>query len=397
MEEKVTLVELMEQVKGAIEQSIPSVVWVVGEISQIQENYNGHCYLELVDYKKGSKAVAAKARAVIWESDWRMIKPFFYSATGSHLKSGMNVLVKVKVQFSVVYGLSLVIVDIDPQFTVGELELKRQQTIQKLQQDGCMDMNSHNPLPLLPCRLAVVSSPTAAGYRDFMNHLTKNEYGISFKVELFVALMQGDEAPDSIISALEKIAQVQQEYDAVVIIRGGGAVMDMACFDDYNLALNIAQFPLPVITGIGHDHDFHVADMVAHTFLKTPTAVADFFVDIFVQENHKLTRLYQRSLLTLQRKVSIELEKITKIQALIGSLARGVILQKRVALEVIEKRIENADPAKKLGKGYAIVAVEGNMATVEQIKEGARVKLIMSGGEVEFEVGKVLKTKLSGR
>jgi exodeoxyribonuclease VII large subunit len=319
-----------------------------------------------------------------------MIKPFFHSLTGSRIKAGMNVLVKVKVTYSVIYGLTLVVYDIDPSYTIGEMELKRQQTIAKLQQDGCMDMNSQLQLAVLPCRLAVISSATAAGYRDFMNHLKGNEFGIGFKTILFDAVMQGDEAPCSIIAAMERIAESEEEYDAVEIIRGGGAVMDLVCFDDYDLALNIAQFPLPVIVGVGHDHDYHVADMVAHTSVKTPTAVADFLVENFVQENQKLTRLYQRSLLTLHRKVSTEIEKVTKKQARIRLAVTEQILKRKLALEVIEKRIENADPAKKLGKGYAIVAVGGEMATVKDIKEGAEVRLVMGDGSVDFVVGKVL-------
>ncbi|MBR6540880.1 MAG: exodeoxyribonuclease VII large subunit, partial [Bacteroidales bacterium] len=346
MDKSITLGELMGRIKKGVESELSHMEWVVGEISQVQENASGHCYIELVEYRESDKAVVAKARAVIWDSEYRMIKPFFYSLTGSSIKAGMNVLVKVKVTYSVIYGLTLVVYDIDPSYTVGELELRRQQTIAKLQQDGCMDMNSQLQLAVLPCRLAVVSSATAAGYRDFMNHLKGNEYGIGFKTTLFNAVMQGDEAPGSIIAAMEQIAQRQGEYDAAVIIRGGGAVMDLVCFDDYELALNIAQFPLPVIVGVGHDHDYHVADMVAHTSVKTPTAVADFLVENFLQENQKLTRLYQRSLLTLHRKVSTEIEKVTKKQARIRLAVTEQILKRKLALEVIEKRIENADPAK---------------------------------------------------
>lgn len=390
MDKSITLGELMGRIKKGVESELPHMEWVVGEISQVQENSSGHCYIELVEYRQSDKAVVAKARAVIWDSEYRMIKPFFYSLTGSSIKAGMNVLVKVKVTYSVIYGLTLVVYDIDPSYTVGELELRRQQTIAKLQQDGCMDMNSQLQLAVLPCRLAVVSSATAAGYRDFMNHLKGNEYGIGFKTTLFNAVMQGDEAPGSIIAAMEQIAQRQEEYDAAVIIRGGGAVMDLVCFDDYELALNIAQFPLPVIVGVGHDHDYHVSDMVAHTSLKTPTAVADFLVENFLQENQKLTRLYQRSLLTLHRKVSTEIEKVTKKQSRIRLALTEQILKRKLALEVIEKRIENADPAKKLGKGYAIVAVGGEMATVKDIKEGVEVRLVMGDGSVDFVVGKVL-------
>jgi exodeoxyribonuclease VII large subunit len=390
MDKNITLGELMGRIKKGVESELPHMEWVVGEISQVQENASGHCYIELVEYRQSDKAVVAKARAVIWDSEYRMIKPFFHSLTGSRIKAGMNVLVKVKVTYSVIYGLTLVVYDIDPSFTIGEMELKRQQTIAKLQQDGCMDMNSQLQLAVLPCRLAVISSATAAGYRDFMNHLKGNEFGIGFKTILFDAVMQGDEAPCSIIAAMERIAESEEEYDAVVIIRGGGAVMDLVCFDDYDLALNIAQFPLPVIVGVGHDHDYHVADMVAHTSVKTPTAVADFLVENFVQENQKLTRLYQRSLLTLHRKVSTEIEKVTKKQARIRLAVTEQILKRKLALEVIEKRIENADPAKKLGKGYAIVAVGGEMATVKDIKEGAEVRLVMGDGSVDFVVGKVL-------
>ncbi|MBS7385748.1 MAG: exodeoxyribonuclease VII large subunit, partial [Bacteroidales bacterium] len=180
---------------------------------------------------------------------------------------------RVQPQYSPLYGLSLIISDIDPLFTVGEMELARQRTIERLQKEGLMEMNSLLPLPLLPSRIAIVSSPTAAGYADFMNHLQENQLGVNFLTELFVAPMQGDEAPDGIIAALERIAQRQEEFDLVVLIRGGGAVTDLIPFDNYDLAVNIANFPLPVITGVGHEIDYHICDMVAHTGLKTPTAV----------------------------------------------------------------------------------------------------------------------------
>lgn len=390
MEEKISLLELQERLKHAIEGAVPRPVWVTAEIGEMNSHISGHCYLDLVDYKEGERGVAAKARGVIWSSTWRMLKPYFQSSAGVPLQKGLNVLIKVQAGFSTVYGLSLNILDIDPSFTVGELELRRQQTIKRLQQEGCMEMNAQLNLPALPRRIAVVSAPGAAGYRDFMNHLHKNEYGFRFETELFPAQMQGEEAPQSIIAALDAIAAREDGFDVVAILRGGGAAMDLVCFDDYSLAVNIAQFPLPVITGIGHDHDYHIADMVANTWLKTPTAVADFFVDVFVQQEQYLMHLFQRISLTLAHKITVGRNRLQNVQDSIAQKAANLIGSRRQQLEMLQLRVAAADPARILGNGFAIVATEGRRASLKDIVEGARLKLVLGEGEVEFVVGEVV-------
>ena len=389
MEEKLTLLDLQEKIKRGIEGAVPGAVWVTAEIGELNNHYSGHCYLDLIDYKEGGRGVAAKARGVIWSNVWRMLKPYFETTSGVRLEKGLHVLLKSQVSFSPVYGLSLNILDIDPSFTVGELELRRQKTIERLKGDGCMEMNPSLQLPALPRRIAVVSAETAAGYRDFMKQLHQNENGFRFCTELFAAQMQGDDAPQSIISALERIAERSDEFDVAIIIRGGGAAMDLVCFDDYNLALNIAQFPLPVITGIGHDHDFHIADMVAHTWLKTPTAVADFFVGLFVEQEQYIMYLFQRISLTLTQKISAERQKLALLHNSMVQGAANLVSNGRRSLDMLQLRINAANPAKILGNGFAIVAVDGKRASVEDIREGCRVRMVLADGTVEFTVGEV--------
>lgn len=389
MEEKLTLLDLQEKIKRGIEGAVPGAVWVTAEIGELNNHYSGHCYLDLIDYKEGGRGVAAKARGVIWSNVWRMLKPYFETTSGVRLEKGLHVLLKAQVSFSPVYGLSLNILDIDPSFTVGELELRRQKTIERLKGDGCMEMNPSLQLPALPRRIAVVSAETAAGYRDFMKQLHQNENGFRFCTELFAAQMQGDDAPQSIISALERIAERSDEFDVAIIIRGGGAAMDLVCYDDYNLALNIAQFPLPVITGIGHDHDFHIADMVAHTWLKTPTAVADFFVGLFVEQEQYIMYLFQRISLTLSQKISAERQKLALLHNSMVQGAANLVSNGRRSLDMLQLRINAANPAKILGNGFAIVAVDGERASVEDIREGCRVRMVLADGTVEFTVGEV--------
>lgn len=396
MEEKMTLLDLQERIKRGIEDAVPPVVWVTAEIGELNNHYSGHCYLDLIDYKQGNRGVVAKARGVIWGSTFRVLKPYFETTAGVPLAKGINVLVKVQVSFSPIYGLALNILDIDPSYTVGELELKRQQTIARLKEEGCMDMNSQLQLPALPRRIAVVSSRTAAGYRDFVKQLQGNEGGFRFTVELFHAQMQGEEAPASVVAALEQIALREDEFDVAVIIRGGGAAMDLVCFDDYNMAVNIAQFPLPVITGIGHDHDFHIADMVAHTWLKTPTAVADFLVEAFASQEQFIMHLFQRISLTLAHKISVERQRLTRLHDRVQRSVAQKIEGERRKLDMLQMRMDAASPAKILGKGFAIVSVGGKRASVGDIVPGSVVKVQLADGTVEFVAGEV-KNKIVGK
>ena len=296
------LLALQSRIKEALDDTFLETVWLQAEISELKQNPSGHCYLTLVEKDPRSNALVAKASAVVWASTWRMVKPYFAAQAGRPLEAGLSVLVRVQVSYSPVYGLSLVVYDIDPSFTVGQLELARQRTIARLQAEGMFDMNSQLELPPLPRRLAVISSATAAGYRDFMRHLEGNEYGFRFRTRLFQAVMQGTEAPASIIAALDAVAAEADAFDAVLILRGGGGAMDLVCYDDYDLAVNVAQFPLPVLTGIGHDHDYHIVDQVAHTHVKTPTALADWIVERFAAEAWQVESLLQRLHLAVRSK-----------------------------------------------------------------------------------------------
>jgi exodeoxyribonuclease VII large subunit len=274
-----SLLELNQLIKDTLDDAFSTLVWVKAEISEITVNRTGHCYLELVELDPATKEVLARARATIWSYSFRMLRPYFETTTGQAFSQGIKVLVRAKVEYHPVYGLSLNIRDIDPNYTMGDMARKRREIILQLQEDGVFDMNRELELPLVPQRVAIISSPTAAGLQDFMNQLANNPGNIHFYTKLFPAVMQGAETAESIINALELIFQYEDFFDVVCIIRGGGAQLDLASFDDYELAYHVAQFPVPVITGIGHDKDETVIDLVAHTKMKTPTAVAEFLVN----------------------------------------------------------------------------------------------------------------------
>ena len=284
------LSELLERVKEGVADAFPDKYWVKGEISSWSPRANGHCYLNLSETERGRQV--ADIRAMIWKWKFLEIKSFFESETGQELKAGITVLVRVQVNFSELYGISLFIDDIDPAFTAGAQALARKKAIEKLTRGGYLEMQQELVLPRLPYALAVITSKTAAGYGDFRRHLLENEAGYAFRLDLFEALMQGEQAPDSIIAALEEAQE--QPYDAILILRGGGSEMDLSCFDDYDLAVAIATCPVPVITAIGHDRDFHIADMVANRYVKTPTALADLFLDAYADEDAALDALEVR-------------------------------------------------------------------------------------------------------
>lgn len=287
-----TLYELQLQIKDSLINAFPLPVWITAEISEIKVNYSGHCYLELVE-KDGADGVKVKAKvsANIWANKFRLIKTYFESTTGIALDEGIKVLLKVDVRFHELYGLSLNVVDIDPAYTVGEMKLQRNLIVQRLMDEGIIDLNKELEMSIVPQRIAVISSATAAGFQDFLNHLKGNAFGYRFNVDLFTSVMQGNEAEASVISSLEKIYANIEEYDAVAIIRGGGSQTDLVCFDSYLLAASVAQFPIPVLTGIGHDKDESVTDIVAFSSFKTPTAVAAFLVDSVAEFEGELSRL----------------------------------------------------------------------------------------------------------
>ena len=305
-EESLTLYDLQRMVRGALESRFSDPLWISAEISELKVNNSGHCYLNLVEKGVGGGTPRAEARAMIWRSAYSNIATSFEQATGSPLCSGLKVLVRVVVNFHESYGYSLQIIDIDPSYTLGDVERRRRETIEQLIADGIWDMNRELTLARPTLRIAIVSSATAAGYRDFMRELQRSTY--RFQTTLFESTMQGDGGEDSVVIALEDIASREEEFDVVAIIRGGGSTSDLALFDSYRIASHIAQFPLPVVTGIGHDKDVSVADMVAHTHCKTPTAVATLFTELADEELNIIEDYASR--------IAQEIESILQTEAL---------------------------------------------------------------------------------
>ena len=291
MDEKLSLTELQLIIRDSLYTALPDFYWVVAEISEIKENLSGHCYLELVEKLADDKNVRARIKAVIWNKRYRILKPFFENMTGVPLREGMKILIHVKIEYHEIYGLSLVIYDLDPSYTTGEIALKRQMIINKLEEEGVFSMNKELEFPLLPQRIAIVSSGNAAGYTDFIRHLKGNINGYIFYCALFDSVMQGTETEKSVIGSLNRIADTRDLFDVVVIIRGGGSQSDLSWFDNYNIAYFVTQLPLPVLTGIGHEKDMSVTDMVAFNALKTPTAVADYLINCNQETENNLIEM----------------------------------------------------------------------------------------------------------
>ena len=408
------LLELQTRIKESIASAFPGRYWVKGEIASFSPRSNGHCYLSLTQ-SRGGRSIA-EARAMIWSWKYPQLKNFFESSTGEPLRAGITVLVQVQVNFSELYGVSLFIENIDPAFTLGEKALERKKAIEKLTAEGYMEMQKELALPDLPYRLAVITSKTAAGYQDFRNHLLNNPEGYAFHLDLYEALMQGEQAPASIMEALEEVAE--KGYDAVLILRGGGSELDLACFDDYNLAVAIATLPVPVITAIGHDKDVHIADMVAHASVKTPTALADLFLEAYEAQDAILDRLAQRVSSAIQRRLgSLEMP----LQRCIGRISRGLLqkyadvarlkdnavhrlqfaAQARVSAEVSrvalkEALISASDPRKILGLGYVLVTGKDNkvLKTVDKVTVGDRIGVRFNDGSLTARVDEVYSDKI---
>ena len=279
MIKSISLLELNKNIQETINNGFTESVWVVAEISEIKVNRNGHCYLELIEKDALNDSIIAKTRATIWAFTFRMLKPYFENAAGHELTVGLKVLISANVEFHELYGLSLNITDIDPNYTLGDLAQQKAETIKTLKDDGVYEMNKDLPFPIVPQKIAIISSETAAGYQDFINQLKNNSGEYKYYTKLFPSVMQGIQAEDSIIKSLEKIYNHEDFFDIVVIIRGGGSQSDLQCFNSYPVASNVAQFPLPVITGIGHDKDESVVDVVSHEKLKTPTAAAEYIIE----------------------------------------------------------------------------------------------------------------------
>lgn len=340
----ITLLELNRIIKKIVKE-IDESYWIVAEISELKVNFSGHCYLELIQKDTETDQIVARSRATIWATSFRMIKPYFESTTKQRLGEGISVLVRVSVDFHELYGLSLNIVDIEPAYTIGDLALRKQKIIERLQEEGVFDMNKELEICIPGQRIAVISSKTAAGYEDFEDQLLGNNYGYKFYIKLFPAIMQGDEAEKSIIAALDKIYKHESAFDAVVIIRGGGSQADLNCFNSYWLAYHITQFPLPILTGIGHEQDDSVADLVAHMRLKTPTAVAAFLIDNMAEIDAVLQEIQEQLVDSLKAIIERLKNKLSHVALNLQNIIRlsaksktNRLSEKQHALENLAKR-----------------------------------------------------------
>lgn len=404
----ISLSELTGQIQAVIRQNFSNTIWVRAEISELREN-GGHCYLELIEKESDSDHIIAKVRANIWSGTYRMLKPYFESSTGESFRAGMTVLVSVVVEFNGLYGFSLNIRDIDPVFTIGELAARRMEIIRQLEAEGIADMNKELSFPVLPQRLAIISSETAAGYGDFCDQLNANSRNYAFYPKLFPAIMQGMQAELSIIQALEKIYDHIDLFDVVVIIRGGGATTDLSCFDSYNLALNCAQFPLPIIAGIGHQRDVSILDMVAHTSVKTPTAAAEFLISNLVEAEdminefaHQLSNFASKATKNEERRLEMTRLRI-KQAARTGFLKETNLLstylikiknyvQNRMVhessrLNLIQTKIETHSPKFLTERGYTITTMNGKRLTsTQEIKTGDKITTHLPDGNFNSKI-----------
>lgn len=367
--EYLELLDLQAGLKEGIEEIFPGKLWVRAEVSSVQVKSSGHCYLDLTQTEEGR--VVAKARAVIWRGQYFALAAYFQAATGSALAAGMSILARVQVNYSELYGLTLVIDELEPQFTLGQAELERQRTIDTLKADGLLDAQKSLELCRLPYRLAVVSAPDAAGYGDFCRHLEENEYGFRFAVDLFPATMQGQSAPESVAMALDAVQSSVVHYDAVLLIRGGGSNFDLSCFDDYSLCFAIANCGIPVFTAIGHERDYHVADMVACDFVKTPTALADLFIGSLAAEENRLSLVFSKIRLALSARIGA-------IEAEVAALSA---------------RIAAADPRHILSRGFSLATDSQGVVlkSASSVTAGEKVSVRFSDGILDCTVDKVKK------
>ena len=405
-EQALSLYDLNALVKRSIRNCLPDTYWVQAELGDVRSNSSGHCYLEFVQKDARGNNLIAKARGAIWNNIYKMLKPYFEQETGQAFTSGIKVLVKVSVDFHELYGYSLTVLDIDPTYTVGDMARRRREILRQLKEEGVIDMNKELPMPMLPKRVAVISSATAAGYGDFSNQLADNPQGFCFHTELFPAIMQGERVEESILLALDAVNVRREEFDVVVIIRGGGATSDLSGFDTYLLAASCAQFPLPIITGIGHERDDTVIDSVAHTRVKTPTAAAEFLItrmslcadrlDVLsarmqesvqrrlIWEYHRLEGLKQRIPGSVYKRVAEAKYRLLSAKRDMEQAARRFLVSKTHRLELLGQRIADSSPEKLLARGYSITMKDGKaVKDVSALNAGDKIISRLHHGEVE--------------
>lgn len=404
IEEPFTLYSLNNMVRQAVSEGLPSRYWVTGELSEVREASNGHCYIELVQRDEVTQELVAKARGTIWSRIYSLLRPYFLEQTGEPFAAGLKVLLQVSVGFHELYGYTLDVCDIEPAYTVGDMARQRMLVIKRLTDEGVIDLNKELPFPLLPQRVAVISSATAAGYGDFCDQLASNRYGFVFYPHLFQSPMQGSGVEQGVISALDRIADNIDMWDVVVIIRGGGATSELSCFDTYDLANNCAQFPLPIITGIGHQRDESVLDMVAHTRAKTPTAAAELLIHAMLEQETCMTNMMQGVVQGVQLRMDAEQQRLqgllgrmpmatalylqgekmrlqTSLQTVFSS-AQMLIKEQQHRLDVCNAALEAASPERILSLGYSITRVNGRVVrSIDDVVPGDEVTTEVAGGE----------------
>ena len=428
-----SLYELNSLVRDVISMSLPDSYWVEAELSEAREGYGGHCYMELIEKDERSNTPVAKAHASCWRNRWGLIKPHFERITGQRIHAGMKVLLKVHAQFHENYGFSWIVDDIDPNYTMGDMARKRQEIINTLKEEGVFELQKELQLPMFCQRIAVISSATAAGYGDFCNQLADNDYGLQFRTRLFPATMQGEGVEQSVIAALDSINAEWEDWDCVVIIRGGGATSDLSGFDTLALAENVANFPLPIITGIGHERDESVLDMISFQRVKTPTAAAAFLVqhltDVYVtvmdaqeaisqyvkrrlqmermrldrlsnqiptffslvktRQGAYLDRLMNRLSARVQSRISDSRRRLDILSGNIQPVIERKLMTQRHCLEMLEQRIKSQDPALLLKRGYSITLRDGKaVKDAAQLNAGDIIETRFAEGSVTSEVCK---------
>ncbi len=377
--QRFTLRQLNMMVHDAIEMQLSDEYWVEAELSECRER-SGHCYMELIEKDEQTNTPIARASAKCWRQTWQMVQPHFEHITGQPLHAGLKVLLRVYAQFHETFGFSWIVTDIDPTYTIGDMARRRQEIIRQLKEEGVFDLQRELQLPLFTQRIAVISAKGAAGYGDFCRQLEENEYGFKFQVTLFPAVMQGEQVEHSLIAALEKIYDYQ--FDCVVIIRGGGATADLSGFDTLALAENVAQFPLPIITGIGHDRDESILDMVSHTRVKTPTAAATLLIDRLASIWQRLENAQQR-IRMVQRLFSEQHHHLDLLQNRLSIAIERIMTHQKHRISQLELQLQSFDPQILLGRGYSITLHNGRaVRNPQELKPGDEIETRVEKGVI---------------
>lgn len=385
-----TLYALNKLVRNAVNEALPMRYWVTGELSEVRETTQGHCYIELVQRNEESGSVVAKARGTIWARVYSLLSPYFLEQTGQRFAAGIKVLLQVTVDFHELYGFALDVCDIEPAFTIGEAARRKKQILNRLEQEGVINLNKELSFPLLPQRIAVVSSSFAAGYGDFCDQLANNPYGFVFYPYLFSAPMQGDKVESGVIEALDRIARNIDMWDVVVIIRGGGATSDLSCFDTYDLANNCAQFPIPIITGIGHQRDDTVLDVVAHTRAKTPTAAAELLVHCMAVQAARIDNARVGIVDGVRNAIALSHRRLHSAVRNLPVVTALFMQGQQHKLDMWQQQIESASPKRILAMGYTITTCNGKIVRSQNdVKKGDVVVTQLADGEFESMVNNV--------